>query len=175
MFKEATVIKAEAAVDLPPPPKKQRPRPKYLSSRKLGILEAERRGLIAFVEAPIRGDELEFPNGQRHWYEQDSWGQLMTRPFCGHSCRSMGCVAGWVFSYHRLLHPGTKLRGCSTMLSYGNSYKQQYYSEKRDSLAELYYHAGPFVTPAWAKRVVRRFLQTGKVRWPTYSTLYLRW
>lgn len=139
-------------------------KPKYLTAEKLGILPAERKALIAFVEAPALG-RIVAVNGKAHYYDQsevqDTW--VAERNECG----TAGCVAGFVFAHARHVQKLRTLRGGRSAQAYINASfaDDKDFNPKTPLLNDLYEDGDSTRSLAEARAVVKRALTTGKVRW----------
>lgn len=139
-------------------------KPKYLTAAELGILPAERKALIAFVEAPALG-RIVSVNGKAHYYNQ---GQVdIPNTAAEHECGTAGCVAGFVFAHARHVQKLKLLRGASGARGYAEA---AWEVDADDNpvcplLSDIYAQGNNEIALAKARKVVAHALTTGKVKW----------
>ncbi len=130
---------------------------KFMTAKQLGIMPAERKALIAFVEAKSAGPFMETKEGALHLYDQSEVDDDFRA--CEHSCGTAGCIAGFNFAHMTETQGVPRPRAATDAFEYIDNA-----GEASPFFQELYWE-GNGKTVAQAQRVVRKALQTGKVRW----------
>lgn len=143
----------------------KKPKPKYLTAEKLGILPEERTALIAFVTAPSLGCIIAV-NGHAHYYDQAT---VDSKETAGMSdCGTAGCVAGFVIAHAQVVQKKRYLRNAKRPQSYIDEACSKDWATDRYKAPLLHslYREARRQKLAQAKKVVDRALRTGNVVWP---------
>lgn len=142
----------------------KKPKQKYLTAEKLGILPEERTALIAFVTAPSLGCIIAV-NGHAHYYDQATVDNKETAGVT--DCGTAGCVAGFVFAHAQVVQKKRTLRREKSPQSYIDQACSKDWAAGRyeSPLLHSLYREGKHWKLAQAKKVVDRALRTGNVVW----------
>ena len=144
---------------------------KFLTASKLGILPEERKALIAFIKSPALGRTVSV-NGHAHFYAQGYVNDEGTAE--DNECGTAGCVAGFVFAHAKHVQGKSRLRGARSPGGYiDNACAEKLFDDedggvsipKVPVLSDLYRESYDYKLTD-ARKVVAKFLTSGKVVWP---------
>lgn len=143
--------------------------PKYMTAAQLNILPAERKALIAFVQAPALG-RIVSVNGKAHYYDQGHASDDEQAKV--NECGTAGCVAGFVFAHALHVQGLRSLRKMRSADDYiGEACDERYdeetleYEPVSELLTDLFSEGSSNRSLAEAKAVVDKMLRTGEVKW----------
>jgi hypothetical protein len=146
----------------------------FMTAKALGIMPEERKALIAFIKAPHLGNNIAL-NGKAHHYNQSYVDNEDHAEDSG--CGTAGCVAGYVFWHAKIVQKLRKLRNTNNPDAYIEIVwsENKFWSEDNEIASEknpMYceplqalYDEGEEHAVEETKKVVDKFLRTGKVCW----------